>query len=58
MVSGGLGGLGAYVTARQEQRQDQGPAIIQHQKMEGSHVLDHHLQQINVKLERKIIFSK
>ena len=58
MVSGEFGVPGAHVTQTLVTRKGQGPVIIQLLKMEGPRVLDHHLQQINERLERNIIFAK
>ena len=49
MVIGYPGVLGDHVTAQQAPRQDQDPVIIPHLKMEGPTVLDHQLQELNVR---------
>ena len=46
MVTGDPGVLMDHVTAPQAPRLDQDPVTIPHLKMEGPHVLAHHLQQI------------
>ena len=57
MVTGDPGAHGALVTQKQAPRQGQGPAIIQLLQMEGPHVLDHHLQQINVIRKKDNLFQ-
>ena len=61
MVTGDPGVLMDHVTAPQAPRLDQDPVIIPHLKMEGHHVLAHHLQQMTVRycffcIDTKCIF--
>ena len=52
MVTGDPGVLGALVIETLAPKQDQGHAIIQLLRMAGHHVLENHLQQINVRKKK------